>query len=147
MPTSKKPSQRPRHSIPATSSSPSTSSRSPLPKTPWNGPWQRRQTTRTTRPCQTLRLSPRSSTCRRLRRLHARCRTWSAASHCAWCAALDRVDVSQKKLPPAPCHIVDDTKLAQSCTHYVQHWYTVVPDPAMRVTLWALMGAGGNCHE
>ena len=43
----------------------------------------------------------------------------------------------------------DDTKLAQSCTVwlYVQHWYTVVPDPAMRVTLWALMGAGGNCHE
>ena len=35
----------------------------------------------------------------------------------------------------------DDTKLAQSCTDwlYVQHWYTVVPDPAMRVTLWALM--------
>ena len=35
----------------------------------------------------------------------------------------------------------DDTKLAQSCTEwlYVQHWYTVVPHPAMRVTLWALM--------
>ena len=35
----------------------------------------------------------------------------------------------------------DDTKLAQSCTDwlYVQHWYTVVPDPATRVTLWALM--------
>ena len=35
----------------------------------------------------------------------------------------------------------DDTKLAQSCTDwlYVQHWYTFVPDPAMRVTLWALM--------
>ena len=29
----------------------------------------------------------------------------------------------------------------------MQHWCTVVPDPAMRVTLWALMGAGGNCHE
>ena len=43
----------------------------------------------------------------------------------------------------------DDTKLAQSCTDwlYLQHWYTVVLDPAMRVTLWALMGAGGNCHE
>ena len=43
----------------------------------------------------------------------------------------------------------DDTKLAQSCTGwlYVQHLYTVVPDPAMRVTIWALMGAGGNCHE
>ena len=43
----------------------------------------------------------------------------------------------------------DDTKLAQSCTDwlYVQNWYTVVPDPAMRVTLWALVGAGGNCHE
>ena len=37
----------------------------------------------------------------------------------------------------------DDTKLARSCTHwlFVQHWYTVVPEPAMR------MGAGGNCHE
>ena len=35
----------------------------------------------------------------------------------------------------------DDTKLAQSCTDwlYVQHWYTVVPDLTMRVTLWALM--------
>ena len=43
----------------------------------------------------------------------------------------------------------DDTKLAQSCTDwlYLQHWYTVVLDPAMRVKLWALMGAGGNCHE
>ena len=43
----------------------------------------------------------------------------------------------------------DDTKLAQSCTDwlYLQHWFTVVPDPTMRVTLWALMGAGGNCHE
>ena len=43
----------------------------------------------------------------------------------------------------------DDTKLAQSCTDwlYFQHWYTVVPEPSMRVTLWALMGAGGNCHE
>ena len=35
----------------------------------------------------------------------------------------------------------DDTKLAQSNTDwlYVQHRYTVVPDPATRVTLWALM--------
>ena len=43
----------------------------------------------------------------------------------------------------------DDAKLAQSCTDWldVQHWYIVVPDPAMRVTLWALMGAGENCHE
>ena len=43
----------------------------------------------------------------------------------------------------------DDTKLAQSCREwlYVQHCYTVVPDPAMRVTLWALMRAGGTCHE
>ena len=42
----------------------------------------------------------------------------------------------------------DDTKLAQSCTDwlYLQHWYIVVPEPAMRVTLWALMGAGGNCE-
>ena len=43
----------------------------------------------------------------------------------------------------------DDTKLAQSCTDwlYVQHWYTVVPNPAMRVTLWALKRAGGNCNK
>ena len=34
-------------STPTLSSSPSTSSLSPLQKTPWNGPWQRRQTTRT----------------------------------------------------------------------------------------------------
>ena len=52
MPTSKKPWQRPRHSTPTMSSSPSTSSQSPLPKTPWNGPWQRRQTTKTPRWCQ-----------------------------------------------------------------------------------------------
>ena len=55
VPTSKKPSQRPRHSTPTMSSSPRTLSRSPLPKTPWTGPWQRRQTARTTRPCQTRR--------------------------------------------------------------------------------------------
>ena len=54
MPTSKKPSQRPRHSTPTMSSSPSTSSWRPLPKTPWNGPWQRRQTARTTRSCQSF---------------------------------------------------------------------------------------------
>ena len=36
---------------------PTTSSRSPLPKTPWNGPWQRRQTMKTTRPSQTRRMS------------------------------------------------------------------------------------------
>ena len=43
----------------------------------------------------------------------------------------------------------DDTKLAQSCRNwlYGQHRYTVVPEPSMRVTLSALMGAGGNCHE
>ena len=42
----------------------------------------------------------------------------------------------------------DDTKLAQSCTEwlFVQHWYTV-PDPAMRVTLWALMGVGDDCDK
>ena len=55
MPTSKKPSQRPRQ--PTMSSSPSTSSQSPLPKTTWTGPWHRRQTTRTTRPYQTRCLS------------------------------------------------------------------------------------------
>ena len=33
----------------------------------------------------------------------------------------------------------DDTKLARSCTDwlYVQRWYTVVPEPSMRVTLSA----------
>ena len=43
----------------------------------------------------------------------------------------------------------NDTKLAQSCRNglYVQRWYTVLQDPSMRVTLSALMGAGGNCHE
>ena len=40
----------------------------------------------------------------------------------------------------------DDTKLAQLCRNwlYVQHWYTVVLEPSMRVTLSTLMGAGGN---
>ena len=43
----------------------------------------------------------------------------------------------------------DDTKLAQSCTDwlYVQHWYTIVPEPSMRVTLWALMGVGDDCDK
>ena len=43
----------------------------------------------------------------------------------------------------------DDTQLAQSCTDwlYVQHWYTVVPQPSMRVTLWALMGVGDDCDK
>ena len=43
----------------------------------------------------------------------------------------------------------DDTKLAQSCTDWLclQHWHTVVPDPAMRLTLWALMGAGGKMSQ
>ena len=37
----------------------------------------------------------------------------------------------------------DDTKLAQSCRDWlcVQRWYTVVPEPSMRVTLWVLMEA------
>ena len=37
----------------------------------------------------------------------------------------------------------DDTKLAQSCRDwlYVQRWYTVVPEPSMRVTLGVLMEA------
>ena len=42
-PSSAMPSTRPLHSTPTVSCSPSTSSRSPLPKTPWTGPWQRRQ--------------------------------------------------------------------------------------------------------
>ena len=95
MPTSKKPSQRPRHSTPTISSCPSASSRSPLPKTPWTGPWQRRQTTRTTRPCQTRR-SLRSSICRQLWHPHPRRRTCSAASLCAPCTALDRAESKQK---------------------------------------------------
>ena len=43
----------------------------------------------------------------------------------------------------------DDTKLAQSCRNwlYVEHWHTVVPEPSMRVTLSALMGAGALCRE
>ena len=43
----------------------------------------------------------------------------------------------------------DDKKLAQSCTDWlsVQRWYTVVLEPSIPVTLWALMGAGGHCHE
>ena len=82
---------------PTMSSSPSTSSRSPLQKTPWNGPWQSRQTTRTTCPCQTRRLSRSSLTCYRLQHPYLRCPTWSAVSLCAWCTALDRVDVSTKK--------------------------------------------------
>ena len=49
--------QKPRHSTPTMSSSPGTSSLSPLPKTPWTAPSKRRQTTTTTRPCQTRRLS------------------------------------------------------------------------------------------
>ena len=41
----------------------------------------------------------------------------------------------------------DDTKLAQSCTDWlhVQRWHTIVPEPPMRVTLWALMGHGKDC--
>ena len=43
----------------------------------------------------------------------------------------------------------DDTKLAQSCRNwlYVQHWYVVALDPAMRVTLAALMGIGKDCDK
>ena len=43
----------------------------------------------------------------------------------------------------------DDTKLAQSCTDWLhmQHCYTVVPEPAMRVTLRALMGVGDDCDK
>ena len=42
----------------------------------------------------------------------------------------------------------DDTKLAQSCTDwlYLQHWHTIVPDPAMCVTTWALMGVSKDCE-
>ena len=37
----------------------------------------------------------------------------------------------------------DDKMLAQSCTDWlsVQRWYTVVLEPSIPVTLWALMGA------
>ena len=43
----------------------------------------------------------------------------------------------------------DDTKVAQFHMDwlYVQHWYTVVVDPALRVTLWALMGVGDDCDK
>ena len=61
--------------------------RSPLPKTPWNGPWQRRQTTKTTRPCQTRRLS---------RSWLTWMSTWSAASLCASSTALDHAESQQK---------------------------------------------------
>ena len=96
-PNSTRPLKRPTSCTPLALCSRDRWSWSPLPKTPWTWPWQRRQTTRTTRPCQTRRPSLRSSsTCPRLRHLHARCRT----SLCACCTALDRVDVSQKN-----CHL------------------------------------------
>ena len=43
----------------------------------------------------------------------------------------------------------DDTKLAQSCRNWlhVQHWYVVALDPAMRVTLAALMDIGKDCDK
>ena len=43
----------------------------------------------------------------------------------------------------------DDTKLAQSCTDWlhVQHWYTVVLEPSMCVTLWVLMDVGDDCDK
>ena len=39
--------------------------------------------------------------------------------------------------------LVDDSKLAQSCRKWlhVQHWYTVVPKPSMRLMFWVLMEA------
>ena len=55
--SSKLPSLTPPSSTLKASSSPGTSNRSPLPRTSWTGPWQRRHTARTTRPCQTRRLS------------------------------------------------------------------------------------------
>ena len=67
--------KRPTSCTPLATCSRNRSSRSPLPKTLWNGPWQKRRTMRTTRLCQTRRLIP----------------TWSGASHCAWYTALDRV--------------------------------------------------------
>ena len=43
----------------------------------------------------------------------------------------------------------DDTKLAQSCTDwlYVQHWYTVVPDLAMRVTSAMIVTSALKTHR
>ena len=73
-------------------------------------------------------------TCHRLRRLHARCRTWSAASHCAWCTTLDRVDVSQKK----NCHLHHITSCSLlfhvSCLSVVSR----VRCPVCRVSLCCL---------
>ena len=70
--------RKPRHSTLAMISSPSTSSPSPLLKTLWSGPWQRPQTTRTTRPCQTRRPNLKSST----RRWPASARPMSNLERC-----------------------------------------------------------------
>ena len=94
--TSKKPSQRPRRSTPAVSSSPSTSSRSWLRKAQWTGAWKMWQTARTTGPCQTRQLSRSWLTCCQLRRLHLQWPIWSAASHCALCTAPDHVESCRK---------------------------------------------------
>ena len=45
--------KRPTSCTPLATCSRNRSSRSPLPKILWNGPWQKRQTMRTTRPSQT----------------------------------------------------------------------------------------------
>ena len=46
----------------------------------------------------------RSSTCHRLRHPHLRCPTWSGASHCAWCTALDHAE-SFKKVSHVRRHV------------------------------------------
>ena len=57
-PNSARPLKRPTSCTPLARCSRDRSSQSPLLRTPWNGLWQRRQTTKMTRPCQTHRSSP-----------------------------------------------------------------------------------------
>ena len=66
-------------------------------RSPWTGPWKRRQTTRTTRPCQSW------LTCHPLRHPHLACPTWSAASPCAWWRPGEAIDQKKKK-KTKKCH-------------------------------------------
>ena len=63
---------------PATISSRSTSSQSPHQRTLWSGPWLKPQTTK-------------------LQHLYTQCRTWSGASLCASCTALDHAEFFKKE--------------------------------------------------
>ena len=77
------------------------------------GRWQKRPTTkaRTTRPCQTCRLSRSWLTCHPLRHPHLACRTWSAASLCGSCMALVHDESCKKKMS----HITIVTCVLFSC--------------------------------